>query len=170
LLEEERKRKRRACNESLQKRPARAQCSGVIRTHELQKKNHHENAENTVAVIERKRQDAISAQDGQRRGQQQRDSPRRAQPSTQCRQHDPPGQHRSQGADHCGVENVMEEYPSAEANEGGLNQKRERRVSQRKIPIRRLAQRDAEGCVQNVARIPKDREMRILPQDHGCAG
>ena len=83
---------------------------------------------------------------------------------------DPPGQHRAQAAHDCGVENVVEEDPSGEANDGGLNQKCQRRVSQREIAIRHLAQSDAKARVQRVACVPEDGEMRILPQDHGGAG
>jgi len=63
----------------------------------------------------------------------------------------------------------MEEGPSAKTDKGGLNQKRERRVSQREIAIRRLP-REMRKAVSRCSSYPKGREMRILPQDHGCAG
>ncbi len=65
---------------------------------------------------------------------------------------------------------MVEEDAPPEPDENRLNQKRERRVSQREVAVRRLPQRDAEAAVQNVTRVPKHRQMRILPQDNGCAG
>jgi hypothetical protein len=55
-------------------------------------------------------------------------------------------------------------------NDGGLKKKRERRVSQRKIAIWELPQRNADARIQNVARVPKNREMRVLPEHNDGTG
>ena len=65
---------------------------------------------------------------------------------------------------------MVEEDTPAETNQSCLNQKRERRVRQREVAVRRLPERNAVTGIQNVTRVPKHREVRALPQDYGSAG
>ena len=79
-------------------------------------------------------------------------------------QRDPPREHRAQPSDRRGVEHVMKKDAARQTNDRSLNQKRERRMCQGKVPIRHLAQSNARRGVENVAQIEQDRDVRVLPQ------
>jgi hypothetical protein len=62
----------------------------------------------------------------------------------------------------------MEEDPPGKPDDGCLNQKRERRMGEGEIAIRHLPQGDARGAVKNVAQVPQNGKVRVLPQNHAC--
>ena len=63
----------------------------------------------------------------------------------------------------------MEVDPAGKTNDGGLNQKREGCMRQGEIAIGHLPEGDTRGAVKNVAQVPKNGQMRVLPQNNsGC--
>ncbi len=103
-----------------------------FRIEALEQPKRNQQPEPAVAVVLGIGHDAVDAQDGERRGEEQSERPcgRRA-PAQRC-ERDPPREHRAQAADDCDVENVVKEDAAREADDRGLDEKRERRVRQGK--------------------------------------
>jgi hypothetical protein len=59
---------------------------------------------------------------------------------------------------------------AGQAHDGGLDEQRQRRVDQRKIAVRHLAERDAPTGVEQVAEVPEDGDLGVLPEDEGGCG
>ena len=53
-----------------------------------------------------------------------------------------------------------------EADDDGLNEKRERRMGEGKVAIRHLAERNAGCGVEHVAQVPQDCNVRVLTENH----
>jgi hypothetical protein len=63
----------------------------------------------------------------------------------------------------------MPEHPSAELNDGCLNEESYWRMRERKVAIWNIAERDAIRILKNVAQIPQHRDVAVLPDyDQPC--
>ncbi len=122
--------------------------------------------EAAVAVVLRAGHDAVDAQENERRGEQQSQRPRGGYAPAQRGQRDSPRQHRAQAAGDRDIEHVVKKDPARQADDRGLDEKRERRVRQGEVAIGHLAEGDALRGVENVAEIEEHRDVRILPKHH----
>jgi len=67
-------------------------------------------------------------------------------------------------------EDVVEVHAAGKAQDGGLEQKGQRRMDEGEVAVGMLAERDALAAVQQVAEVPEDGEAGVLPEDEGGGG
>ena len=83
---------------------------------------------------------------------------------------DAPGEHGGEGPGGGSVEDVVEVHAAGKAQDGGLEQKGQRRMDEGEVAVGMLAERDALAAVQQVAEVPEDGEAGVLPEDEGGGG
>ncbi len=139
----------------------------------LQEPEGNENPECALAVVFGNRNDAVDAENSNRRCHKQRDRPccanrpaRRHDINTfaERRESDSPGEHGAQPAHHCGIDHMMKEDAAGEVDDGRLKEKSKRRMDKRKVAIGHLPGCDARRAVEHVARVPQNRHVRVLPK------
>jgi hypothetical protein len=58
--------------------------------------------------------------------------------------------------------------PSRDAHNGRLDEEGQRRMDDGEVAIRSLAEGDTPAGVKQVAQIPKDGDLGVLPEDEAC--
>ena len=156
-------------NSAADGRPKPSRCGlGLARNSFGQQKNQQEQ-QHAVAVVEGQGENAVNAQEAERRGQQKGGQPgvrHCAQPAL----HNPPCEQRGQSSRHGRIEGVQQKVAPEEVDDGGLQQKGHGSMSQWEVPIRELPLRDAPTGVECITQIPKHNVMRVLPQHNGKGG
>ena len=110
--------------------------------------------------------DGVDTQNRERRGQHQRNGPPRRSESRGTAhhpQHNAPRQHGSEPARDRRVRNGHQIVSTGQAHQPRLQDKRERRMHQGKIPIGHLPERYAPARIEQIAKIPQHGNPRVLP-------
>ncbi len=136
----------------------------------MEQKQRDEDGEDGVAVVEGVGEDAVDAQHGEWRGQQEGDWPRDDDAGAQDVEGDAPGEHGGEGSGSSGVEDLVEVDAAGEAEDGSLQQKCQRWVDEGEVAIGMLAERHAGAAIEQVAEVPDDGEAGVLPEHERGGG
>jgi len=124
-----------------------------------QKRN--QDREAAVAVVLGRGHDAIDAEKNEWCGEDESQRPRVRYAPAQRGECDSPRENRAQAAGDCDIENVVKENAARQANDRGLDEKREGRVRQGKVTVWHLAEGDALCGVEDVAEIEEHRDVCV---------
>jgi hypothetical protein len=66
-----------------------------------------------------------------------------------------------------GIDDLAEDDAAEDFDDRGLNQERYWRMSEGKIAVRHLADGESEGVVEQVAEVPEEADVGVLPEGDG---
>ena len=81
---------------------------------------------------------------------------------------DAPGQEGCGGSGYGCVEDVMEVDAAGQVDDCCLNEEGERGVGEGEVAVGNLAEGDAAGAIEEVAEVPEDGYVGVLPERDGC--
>ncbi len=123
-------------------------CGWGVSCDALEEVERYEDGKGGVAIVERNREDAVDAEDGERKREEEEGGyPDCGSPLflRERAEQDAPGEDCTECSGDGSVEHVVEDDAAGELDDGSLNEESERRVGEGEIAVRNLAEGDAEG-------------------------
>jgi hypothetical protein len=126
-----------------------------------------EDGEDAVAVVDGVRVDAVDAEEDERGGEECGDEECAFGERLEQAEEDAPREEGGETRFEGGAEDVRENGAAEDADDGGVQEKGERRVGEREVAVGELVERDAEAGVEEVAEVPEDGDAGVLPEGEG---
>ena len=130
----------------------------------------HEDAEGGVAIVDGVGVDAVDTEEDERGRKQSGDEGWALQPVLEKTTQDRPGDDCCSGSGKRSVEDVVQVHTAGEVDDGGLNEERQGCVREGEVAVGVLAESDAVATVEEVAKVPEDGDVGIVPEGDGSGG